>query len=92
MVLVIILNYTLSTIQALLEILMLQPLWMQFGLGAKMELYAKILETYPELENQTELFMNGTIHLQDDSDGLGAYIAKWDYSKPIPDGLSLGKS
>ena len=34
---------------------------------------------------------NGTIKLQDDSDGLGAYIAKWEYSKPIPAGLKLGK-
>ena len=56
-----------------------------------MDLYTKILETYPELENQTELFMNGTIHLQDDSDGVGAYIAIWNYSEPIPDGLTLGK-
>jgi hypothetical protein len=26
-----------------------------------------------------------------DSDGVGAYIAKWEYSKPIPSGLTLGK-
>ena len=71
--------------------LMVSHLWMQFGLGAKMDLYTKILETYPELENQTELFMDGTIHLQDDSDGVGAYIAKWNYFEPIPDGLTLGK-
>jgi len=29
--------------------------------------------------------------LCDDSDGLGAYIAKWEYPKPIPAGLKLGK-
>jgi hypothetical protein len=29
--------------------------------------------------------------LQDDADGKGAYIAAWNYSKPIPDGLKLGK-
>ena len=33
----------------------------------------------------------GTIELRDDSDGLGAYIDKWNYSKPIPAGLKLGK-
>jgi hypothetical protein len=35
--------------------------------------------------------LEGSILLRDDSDGQGAYIAKWDYSKPIPEGLSLGK-
>ena len=53
-------------------------------------LYEKIIETYPELENAIEL-KNGTIIIQDDSDGVGAYIAKWEYSKPIPVGLTLGK-
>jgi hypothetical protein len=28
--------------------------------------------------------------LKDDGDGI-QYIAKWEYSKPIPDGLKLGK-
>jgi len=49
-----------------------------------------VLETYPELANTKDLY-NGTIILQNDSDGAGAYISKWTYSKPIPDGLSLGK-
>jgi hypothetical protein len=50
-----------------------------------------ILETYPELTNDDFHPVIGSIGLQDDSDGLGAYIAKWEYSKPIPDGLKLGK-
>lgn len=54
-----------------------------------MTLYEQIIEVYPELEG-SDLFIKDII-LQDDSDGLGAYIAKWDYSKPIPDGLKLGK-
>jgi len=29
--------------------------------------------------------------LQDDSDGNGAYIAKWEYSKPLPEGMKVGK-
>jgi len=53
-------------------------------------LYEKVIEIYPELNNSIEL-KNGTIILQDDTDGVGAYIAKWEYSKPIPEGLTLGK-
>jgi len=55
-----------------------------------MELWEKIIETYPEI-NPTDHFNELGIILQDDSDGLGGYIAKWDYSKPIPAGLKLGK-
>jgi hypothetical protein len=56
-----------------------------------MELWEKIVAEYPETgQNDFELFRE-TIILQDDSDGQGAYISKWDYSKPIPDGLKLGK-
>jgi len=53
-----------------------------------MELWQIIKQTYPELTNDDFL---ETIVLRDDADGIGAYIAKWEYSKPIPDGLSLGK-
>lgn len=49
-----------------------------------------ILETYPELTLEDLTHRNGII-VQDDSDGQGAYIAKWEYSKPIPEGLTLGK-
>ena len=55
-----------------------------------MNLYEIIIATYPELESSSK-FSDGTIILQDDSDGKGAYIAKWEYSKPIPAGLKLGK-
>jgi hypothetical protein len=55
-----------------------------------MNLYELIINEYPELENSEE-FRNGNIILQDDSDGIGAYIREWNYSKPIPEGLSLGK-
>ena len=53
-------------------------------------LYEQIIEIYPELENSDEL-AKGSIRLQDDADGQGAYIAKWEYPKPIPEGLKLGK-
>lgn len=55
-----------------------------------MTLYEKIVAEYREL-NATDFGSFGSIALQDDSDGAGAYIAKWEYSKPIPDGLKLGK-
>jgi hypothetical protein len=54
-----------------------------------MKLWEKIIEAYPEI-NPTDSFRLLGIHLQDDGDGFD-YIAKWEYSKPIPDGLTLGK-
>ena len=53
-----------------------------------MELWEKIIAAYPEIK-PTDNFKNLGIYLQDD--GEGAYIAKWEYSQPIPDGLTLGK-
>lgn len=55
-----------------------------------MELWQKIVEAYPEIDPTSDFKKLG-IFLQDDSDGLGAYIAQWNYSKPIPKGLKLGK-
>ena len=52
-------------------------------------LYYVIIEEYPELAAID--FTNGTIGLRNDSDGVGEYIETWNYSKPIPDGLTLGK-
>lgn len=51
-----------------------------------------LLEIYPELsDNSFEVFGNRTIVLQDDSDGYGPYIAKWEYDKPLPAGMKIGK-
>jgi len=55
-----------------------------------MELWEQVIAAYPEI-NPTDDFKSLGIFLQDDSDAAGAYIAKWEYSKPIPDGLKLGK-
>ena len=55
-----------------------------------MTLLESIFAALPEIKDNYSLFPD-TITLRDDSDGQGAYIAKWDYSKPIPEGLSLGK-
>ena len=54
-----------------------------------MELWEKIIEAYPQI-NPTDNFNRLGIYLQDDGDGI-AYIAKWEYSEPIPKGLKLGK-
>lgn len=56
-----------------------------------MSLKDQIKETYPELTDEDFDPSFGSILLRDDSDGEGAYIDKWDYSKPIPEGLKLGK-
>jgi len=42
-----------------------------------MTLYEKIIRLYPELENYN--FANKDIILQNDSDGKGDYIAKWEH-------------
>ena len=58
-----------------------------------MKLWEKIVKTYPELadNNFAKFGSFGDILLKDDSDGIGAYIKKWEYSQPIPEGLTLGK-
>ena len=42
-----------------------------------MTLYDKIISLYPELANFD--FASGVITLQNDSDGRGDYIAKWEH-------------
>ena len=54
-----------------------------------MDLFTKITSIYPEL-TIADFEDKGTIRLRDDGDGI-QYIAKWDYSQPIPAGLKLGK-
>jgi hypothetical protein len=56
-----------------------------------LNLYEKIIAAYPELAELNDLFYNGTIQLQNDSDGVGDYILAWNYEQPIPEGLTLGK-
>jgi hypothetical protein len=55
-----------------------------------MELFEQIIEAIPEIK-ATDCFPKIGIFLQDDSDGQGAFIAKWEYTKPIPNGFTLGK-
>ena len=44
-----------------------------------MNLYNKIIELRPELTADDFNPFTGTIRLQDDSDGNGPYIAKWEH-------------
>lgn len=55
-----------------------------------MELWEKIINALPEIK-ATDPFIDLGIVIKDDGDGI-QYIAKWEYSKPIPDGLFLGKN
>jgi hypothetical protein len=50
-------------------------------------LYNKIKQIYPELEDKDFLT---TIYLQNDSDGKGDYIAKWEHTLPRPTDEQLG--
>lgn len=56
-----------------------------------MSLYEDLIEALPELTSEDFDPRSGSITLRDDSDGLGAYIDKWEYLKPIPKGFKLGK-
>jgi hypothetical protein len=56
-----------------------------------MTLYEKILALYPELKEQDFVPRIGTIELQNDSDGKGDYIAKWEHpslAKPTEEQLA----
>ena len=43
-----------------------------------MNLYEKIKQLYPSLSEE-DFSARGTIRLQNDSDGRGDYIAKWEH-------------
>ena len=44
-----------------------------------MSLYEKLVTKHPELKPEDFHPATGTILLQDDSDGFGPYIAKWEH-------------
>lgn len=52
-----------------------------------MTLYEKIMAIYPQLTDN-DFFT--TITLQNDSDGKGDYIAKWEHTLPRPTDEQLG--
>jgi hypothetical protein len=54
-------------------------------------MYDKIIKLYPELTNGDFAPFTGTITLQNDSDGKGDYIAKWEHptlAKPTEEQLA----
>jgi hypothetical protein len=56
-----------------------------------MNLYEKIKSIYPELTDADFMGRNATITLQNDSDGKGDYIAKWEHptlAKPTAEQLA----
>jgi hypothetical protein len=56
-----------------------------------MNLYEKIRSLYPELTDADFAPITGTISLQDNSDGKGAFIAKWEHptlAKPTDEELA----
>lgn len=56
-----------------------------------MMLWEKILQIYPDLTDVDFSTYRGTIHLQNDSDGRGDYVAKWehpDYPQPTDEQLA----
>ena len=55
-----------------------------------MNLYQKIMALYPQLI-EDDFASRGTIHLQNDSDGKGDYIVKWEhptFPKPTDEQLA----
>lgn len=56
-----------------------------------MGLWEQITKVYPELTDEDFSPFDGKILLRNDGDDKGDYIAKWEYDKPIPKGLKLGK-
>ena len=54
-------------------------------------MYEKLIALYPELTVADFLPTTGTIALQDNSDGNGAFIAKWEHptlAKPTDEELA----
>jgi hypothetical protein len=54
-------------------------------------MYEKLIKIYPELTNEDFSPIRGTILLQNDSDGKGDYIAKWEHptlAKPTAEQLA----
>lgn len=54
-------------------------------------LFNLIADSYPELLDNPRIFIDGIIKLRNDSDDLGDYIEAWNYEKPLPSGLKIGK-
>lgn len=56
-----------------------------------MGLYEKLKQIYPDLKESDFLPINGTILIQDDSNGNGQYIAKWSHGYQQPTNEQLAQ-
>jgi hypothetical protein len=54
-----------------------------------MTMYEQIIAVYPELKD-SKIFTKDII-IQNDADDRGDWLRVWNYSKPIPEGITLGK-
>ena len=57
---------------------------------AEPSLSQQLLAACPEL-TQDNFRAGGEVECQNDMDGKGTYISKWDLDIPIPDGFTFGK-
>jgi hypothetical protein len=58
----------------------------------EVDVWAKLVELHPELTDADFDPSNGTIALQNDSDGFGTYIAKWEHpsiEQPTDEALGI---
>jgi hypothetical protein len=53
-----------------------------------MTVYEQVIEAFPELAGNPDIYRLG-IMIQNDSDGTGDYIAKWDYDQALPEELKI---
>jgi hypothetical protein len=55
-------------------------------MSKELSIYEQVIAIYPELTD-SDLFVRGVIHIQDDLDGTGTSIRRWEYEKPLPESL-----
>jgi len=55
-----------------------------------MSLWEKIIVLYPEIEFDKKVIVNTCVLIQNDLDGKGDYIAKWEHTLPRPTDEQLG--
>jgi hypothetical protein len=53
-------------------------------MGTSKTLYEKIIEAFPALAKSPDSFRAGVGLIMLQNDGDGDYIAKWEYSEPLP--------
>lgn len=51
-------------------------------------LFQRVIEALPELADNKEPFQTLQIVLQNDCDGTGDYIKKWEYDTDLPESLT----